>query len=248
MLLFPDPRPLVERLGAGFFRGLPESPGIYLMRDGGGKILYVGKALNLRRRLGSYRVANPDRMAARHLRMLRAVERIEVEECVDEEAALEAEARLLRSVRPKFNRAGIWSAAPSFLGWRVAGTILEFGVVEEAGREWRVMGSMRGAWRTRNALARLAWCAANPGRSFAEMPHGWSDMMAKGARRVDCGENLEEVAGLLEILMDGDWLEFAARMHAVNHLGAFDAATIMADLEMAVYGLANLREARRWAN
>ena len=33
MLLFPDPRPLVERLGKNFFLQVPESPGVYLMRD-----------------------------------------------------------------------------------------------------------------------------------------------------------------------------------------------------------------------
>jgi hypothetical protein len=70
MLLFPDPRPLVERLGRDFFRQAPERSGVYLMRDSSDTVLYVGKAKNLRKRLGSYRVANPDRMARRHLRML----------------------------------------------------------------------------------------------------------------------------------------------------------------------------------
>jgi excinuclease ABC subunit C len=62
----------------------PESPGVYLMRDTADSVLYVGKAKNLRKRLGSYRVANPDRMPRRHLRMLRAVARIECQECPDE--------------------------------------------------------------------------------------------------------------------------------------------------------------------
>ena len=44
MLLFPDPRPLVERLGAEFFRQAPERPGVYLMRDAADTVLYVGKA------------------------------------------------------------------------------------------------------------------------------------------------------------------------------------------------------------
>src|SRR3989442_15801041 len=57
-LLFPDPQPLVERLGRDFFRQLPECPGVYLIRDACDVILYVGKAKNLRKRLGSYRVAN----------------------------------------------------------------------------------------------------------------------------------------------------------------------------------------------
>src|SRR6266851_3829785 len=40
-LLFPDPQPLVERLGCDFFRVLPECPGVYLMRDECEVILYV---------------------------------------------------------------------------------------------------------------------------------------------------------------------------------------------------------------
>jgi excinuclease UvrABC nuclease subunit len=47
-LLFPDPRPLVERLGQKFFRQLTERPGVYLMRDAQENILYVGKAKNLK--------------------------------------------------------------------------------------------------------------------------------------------------------------------------------------------------------
>jgi excinuclease UvrABC nuclease subunit len=73
MLLFADPRPLVERLGPEFFRRAPQSPGVYLMRDRADSVLYVGKAKNLRKRLASYRVANPERLPRRHLRLLRAV-------------------------------------------------------------------------------------------------------------------------------------------------------------------------------
>src|SRR5580693_2336743 len=50
-LLFPDPRPLVERMGQDFFRQLTERPGVYLMQDAAGVVLYVGKAKNLRQRL-----------------------------------------------------------------------------------------------------------------------------------------------------------------------------------------------------
>ncbi|MBI4660259.1 MAG: GIY-YIG nuclease family protein [Verrucomicrobia bacterium] len=51
-MLFPDPQPLVERLGRDFFRQFPEGPGVYLMRDAHEAILYIGKAKNLRKRLG----------------------------------------------------------------------------------------------------------------------------------------------------------------------------------------------------
>lgn len=108
LLLFPDPRPLVEKLGADFFRHAPESAGVYLMRDAGETVLYVGKARNLRKRLTYYRVANPDRIPRRHLRLLRAVQQIQFELCLDESSALARESELLRSLRPRFNRAGTW--------------------------------------------------------------------------------------------------------------------------------------------
>ena len=53
LLLFPPTRPLAERLGADFFRAVPERPGVYLMSTACDGVLYVGKAKNLRRRLGS---------------------------------------------------------------------------------------------------------------------------------------------------------------------------------------------------
>src|ERR1700679_4045056 len=115
LLLIPDPRPLIDRMGLAFFHELTERPGVYLMRDAQDNILYVGKARNLKKRLNSYRVANPDRLARRHLRLLRAVARIELQECANEAVALAKEAELLLALKPKFNRAGTWPATPRFL-------------------------------------------------------------------------------------------------------------------------------------
>src|SRR2546425_2478686 len=136
-LLFPDPQPLVERLGRDFFRQLPECPGVYLMRDEADVILYIGKAKNLRKRLRSYRVANPDRMPRRHLRLLRNVARIELQECPDEPTALVRESELLRSVRPRFNRAGTWPAPRRFLVWRCVEEQLQLAVAEIPDADWR---------------------------------------------------------------------------------------------------------------
>jgi predicted GIY-YIG superfamily endonuclease len=124
-LLFPDPQPLVERLGREFFRGLPESPGVYLMRDATHLILYVGKAKNLRKRLARYLTANPERLSRRRLRLLHAVATIEVHACVDEAAALRHEASLLRTLKPRFNRAGTWPAPARYLAWRARRNGLE---------------------------------------------------------------------------------------------------------------------------
>ena len=173
-LLFPDPRPLVERLGHDFFRQLTERPGVYLMRDAQENILYVGKAKNLKKRLNSYRVANPDRLGRRHLRLLRAVARIELQECADEAAALAKEAELLLSLKPKFNRAGTWPATPRFLIWQIDGARLALAISETPAGGWQVFGPFgSGIVHLHAALARLLWFALNPESGSTAMPAGW---------------------------------------------------------------------------
>lgn len=174
ILLFPDPSPLVERLGLEFFRNLPEGPGVYLMKGPADALLYVGKARNLRRRLGSYRVANPDRMPRRHLRLLRAVARIEIQECADERSALERETHLLRTLKPRFNRAGTWPGTPKFLVWRATETGLHLSVTETPEDGWKQHGPAgAGAWHLRAALLRLLWLALCKSPGFSAMPAGW---------------------------------------------------------------------------
>jgi excinuclease UvrABC nuclease subunit len=111
--LFPHPRPLVERFGEDFFRRLPERPAVYLMCGSGEGVLYVGKAKNLKKRLGSYRVANPEKFPRRILRLLHRVTRIEWDECADDSAACFREDLLIAVLQPRFNRAGkVWPRNP----------------------------------------------------------------------------------------------------------------------------------------
>jgi len=104
--LFDPPRPLIERFGEDFFSALPTGPGVYLMCGVAEGVLYVGKARNLRKRLSSYRVANPERLPRRIIRLLHQVRRIEWDECPTEQAASEREEMLICVLSPKFNAAG----------------------------------------------------------------------------------------------------------------------------------------------
>ncbi|NBV25463.1 MAG: nucleotide excision repair endonuclease [Proteobacteria bacterium] len=103
---WPPPQPLVERFGADFFRQLPTAPGVYLLCGPREGVLYVGKARNLRRRLAAYRVANPERLPRRLIRLLHEVTRIEWDLCPSEAAALHREAELIAALNPRYNRAG----------------------------------------------------------------------------------------------------------------------------------------------
>jgi len=165
---------LVDQLGQDFFRQAPESPGVYLMRDAADEILYIGKAKNLRKRLASYRVANPDRLRRRQLRLLRSVHRIELERCADEASALAREASLLRSIRPRFNRAGTWPGPTRFLSWNRSEIGMQFSVTEASHAGWICYGPLgSSAFWLRAALLRLLWCGIHPEQGLTGLPHGW---------------------------------------------------------------------------
>jgi hypothetical protein len=144
------------------------------MRDRSDCVVYVGKAKNLQKRLASYRVANPDRLPRRHLEMLRAVWTIELQPCVDESCALAQEARLLKSLRPRFNRAGTWPAAPRFFAWRSKDCSIQLAVTQTAQSDWQQYGPLgTGAVQLRAVIARLLWCALQPESGIAGLPQGW---------------------------------------------------------------------------
>jgi predicted GIY-YIG superfamily endonuclease len=175
LLLLPDPRPLVERFGAGFFQNAPQCAGVYLMRDSAGTVLYIGKARNLRKRLCSYRVANPDRMRRRHLKLLRCVTAIELQPCESEAAALKREAELLLQLQPRFNRAGTWPAPKRFLIWKAEGNKLRMKISETAEEGWNAHGPI-GSGKAKiicKTLAVVLWCVLNPAGAAALVPAKW---------------------------------------------------------------------------
>lgn len=78
----------------------PTSPGVYQMKDAEGKLLYVGKAKNLKKRLSSY--ARPD-LPLRTARMVFATRALEYRVTASEAEALLLEASLVRKLQPKYN-------------------------------------------------------------------------------------------------------------------------------------------------
>jgi len=198
LLLIPDPRPLDARLGRKFFRKAPKRSGVYLMRDAADNVLYVGKAKNLRQRLGNYRIANPDRMPRRHLRMLRQVARIELQFCPGESAALRHEAKLLRALKPQFNRAGVWPGKTRFIVWRLKGEHLELAVTDVPDPDWQRFGPLGASARhLHRTLSRLLWLALNPTRAYADLPAGWARSDFAQQVAIHCRQSVPEVAAAL---------------------------------------------------
>ena len=199
MLLIPDPRPLDRRLGRQFFREAPQRPGVYVMKDARDQILYVGKAKDLKQRLGHYRVANPDRMPRRHLRMVNEVSRIEFQFCANESAALKHEQKLIRSLKPRFNRAGVWPGKPRFIVWRGEAGRLEISVVETPTVGWQRFGPLGGgATSLHRSIVWLLWLALNPNRPLTALPTGWVRGHCMATASIPGGGPIEEAVAALE--------------------------------------------------
>ncbi len=141
-------------------RALPEGPGVYLMKDRLGRIIYVGKAKSLKKRVSSY--FQPGRARAlRHQPKIRTlIEMIadfDILEVKSEPEALLLEGKLIKQWRPKYNtdftddkrfllvRVNLEDALPRFLltRYRKEDRARYFGPFAHSGLLRRTLASMR---------------------------------------------------------------------------------------------------------
>ena len=82
-------------------KSMPGAPGVYRMLDRRGDVLYVGKARNLKKRVGSY--ANRTGHTARIENMIAATASMEIVTTHTEVEALLLESNLIKRLKPRFN-------------------------------------------------------------------------------------------------------------------------------------------------
>src|SRR5262245_38014688 len=98
----PGAPPAASLLPAEKVKQFPAAPGVYLMKDEQGRVLYVGKAKHLRNRASHYftRAAAEDSRTRDLVPLIADIDFLEADSEVD---ALLMEARLVKDIQPRFN-------------------------------------------------------------------------------------------------------------------------------------------------
>ncbi|HXM57042.1 MAG TPA: GIY-YIG nuclease family protein [Candidatus Dormibacteraeota bacterium] len=134
---------------------LPGAPGVYRFRDERGRVLYAGRAVDLRRRVGSYWGDLGDR---RHLaRMVARIDRVEAVVCDSEHEAAWLERNLLEHRLPPWNRTPGGAEVPAYIDLEPGPAAPGLRVVHEHERSagGRRFGPYLGGTRVRLAVSGL---------------------------------------------------------------------------------------------
>lgn len=87
---------------SSLYRGIPSCPGVYLMRNSEGMIIYIGKAINLKSRVTSYFMPGATLNFAKK-KMVKLIKKIDFIETKNDIEALMLETNMIKKNQPKYN-------------------------------------------------------------------------------------------------------------------------------------------------
>lgn len=196
-----------RKFGAHFLASIPPRPGVYLLYDAAGTLLYVGKARDLRSRLAQYRTTRRAKKDRKRRELVKSAARIAWNVCESELDASLTEIRLIQALRPRENIAGAFPFMYPFIGIRADGREAHFCLTTSP--EALPSFDYHGAFRSREvtgeaffALMRLLRFVGHPIRrgrrdrlgmarhsyvfGFRRLPKDWPEMwsgLLRGASR-----------------------------------------------------------------
>ncbi|MEM9073666.1 MAG: nucleotide excision repair endonuclease [Myxococcota bacterium] len=236
-----------RKFGATFVADLPTSPAVYLFRDDAERVLYVGKAKNIRRRLSAYRNASRRKVHRKMRAIVRAASSLEVRPVATEADALLLENELIRSLRPTFNVDGKFEFLYPAIGIGGA-TLLCFTTDHAAyeGYDLRWYGCFRSRPRAKEAFHALTEALSLVGhRDILRGTPRTRGSYLRGFRQLDM-----EIVAALEVYLAGEERAFlpALAMRLLDRPRARrDAAKVQEWLHTLdafyAFDLAPLREA-----
>jgi DNA polymerase-3 subunit epsilon len=223
---------------------LPRGPGVYLFRDRGGRVLYVGKATNLRSRVRSYFSGDTRRKVGQ---LLRETQAIDHQRCATTLEAAVREVRLIHEHEPRFNRQGTtWQRYP-YLKLTLNESFPRLSVVRVARDDGALylgpLASTRVAKRVAEAIETvvpLRRCTANPGRTARDAPCSSAQLGVSTcpcAGGIDAAAYADIVARAVHGLRHDPMLllePLAERMHQLAAEQRFEEATDVRDRATAL--------------
>ncbi|HXF72383.1 MAG TPA: DEDD exonuclease domain-containing protein [Actinomycetota bacterium] len=233
---------------------LPRSPGVYLFRGREGRVLYVGKARDLRARVKRYFYGDDRRRVEDLLAEARSVEGLP---CASELEALALEARLIREHEPPYNRRGKAWRRQAYLAVDPAEAFPRIKVVREPRGGGAVLGPFATAAQANLAKEALEEvfpirrCPRRMGPRTRSSPCALADL---GRCVAPCDGRItpERYGELVRILTTslsspGGLLEaLEARMHALATAGRFEEAALARDRLRALAGALARARQDRW--
>jgi excinuclease ABC subunit C len=221
-------------------RALPLVPGVYRFRDGRGRALYIGRAAELRRRVGSYWGDLRDRPRMR--RMIPRIDTVEAVSCDSEHEAAWLERNLLEESMPPFNRVAGGLESVVYIG---LDRNLE--VRHDGGGPGLVFGPYLGGEKVRLAVSGLSRVLP---MAYAGARLGGFDRDLARVRGIQPGSRADLVASLTAVLLRdrlaGAWVRsrLEERRAAAAAALAFElAGRIHAEIEALDWVLAEQKVA-----
>lgn len=232
-------------------RHLPEGPGVYLMKDRFGGILYVGKAKNLKRRVSTYFQASRRKLwqQPKVRAMIDLIADFEILEVRSESEALLLEGKLIKEWKPKYNtdftddkrfllvRVDVENTLPRFrlVRFRQNEQSLYFGPFAHSGLLRKTLAEMRLKFG-------ILLHDTNPTRAEGDTWRLYDDARAEiygHANIVSPADYAERVRAAC-VFLEGksrEWLEeLEAQMQAAAEERAYERAAELRDLIQALRG------------
>lgn len=147
-----------QKFGPDLLETVPSAPGVYRFYDREGVVVYVGKSVNLRRRLGQYRATTRARRHKKARVIVKDAVAIDWEVLPSELDACVAEVRLIQSLRPRHNVASAFEFLYPLVGLKRHGHTLRLCTTNTPARfgDYSLHGSYRSREVTRDAFFALA--------------------------------------------------------------------------------------------
>jgi excinuclease ABC subunit C len=236
---------------------LPETPGVYFMKDAQGRTLYIGKAKNLKNRVCTY--FNDSYGDSRIRAMVSKIEDIEILQAPSEVDALLMEARLIKDVQPRYNerlkddKSFTMLAITRFDDFPKVWVVRETDEVNaETYGPFTSANELRDAVRVLQKIFKFATCTldmreSDPKRRFFRpcILHAIRRCTAPCADRVSKERYLSDIEMLRRFLKGGRdevVADLRARMKEASKTLAFERAAELRDQIKALEGLSRRSE------